>query len=543
MSLSALLARGYFPKELPNPFVTVSFANLVASPSTILKGDFSKVVQSTSRNFPKTQTSKSCRYSHARRGLLRRHMAIPNPIHHFLLCAEVMRNWSTLTSLVNGSRLAATAPVFSPNGRALQGKHLQNRPALARQTRLNNRYILKTDITRFYHSIYTHSIPWAIHSKGAAKADRTPRLYGNHLDYWSRMGQDGQTVGIPIGPDISLLLAELLMHRCDESLVSKIPKIQGHRFIDDYELGFRDRSAAEDAYHLLESCLGQFELALNPKKTDILPLPLPLESLGISTLRRFTFRTTVGREATDIQYYFDKVFELYESDPDDSIINYAVARFRTERIHDNNWPLLESLLLLCIAPEPACLPYILQTIIIRSNAGARINKVELETILNDLIVKHAPLGHSSEVSWALWGCLALGLSINPEAVKVLKSCEDSIIVLLALDCERNGLTLAPLDKTLWESLMTVASLYDEHWLFAYEANVKGWLRGSGRKDFVAADGNFGFLKANGISFYDAGLAAPPTKGAPAPIPKPPAASLIPLEGLDDNFAEYGLPTI
>jgi hypothetical protein len=38
------------------------------------------------------------------------------------------------------------------------------------------------------------------------------------------------------------------------------------------------------------------------------------------------------------------------------------------------------------------------------------------------------------------------------------------------------------------------ALYDEHWLLAYEANVKGWLPSVSGTDHVAADPNFGFLK-------------------------------------------------
>lgn len=34
------------------------------------------------------------------------------------------------------------------------------------------RFIAKTDISRFYHSIYTHAVPWAFHGKDAAKSDR-----------------------------------------------------------------------------------------------------------------------------------------------------------------------------------------------------------------------------------------------------------------------------------------------------------------------------------------------------------------------------------
>lgn len=536
MSLYDLLNRGYFPKELPNPFVTSSFAQLIASNIGALPGDFKLALQSISK-YPKLQSSKCYRYSHARGGpLLRRQLAIPNPLHFSLLCAELAQHWNTLMLYVTGSKVSATAPVLVSKGRALQGKHPQNRPSLRRKTRLNNRYVLQTDITRFYPSIYTHSIPWAIHSKNIAKTDKSAALLGNRIDYWIRMGQDSQTVGIPIGPDTSLLLAEILMHRCDELLASKIPTLQGHRFIDDYELGFRDRTAAEDAYHLLESCLGQYELALNAKKTQILSLPLSLEPQGISNLRRFTFRDSVGRQASDVQYYFDIMFDLHGLSPEEHYIQYGVARLRNQLVNAKNWPLLESLLLLSISCEPACLPYALEVIIKCGNAGASLNRAGLEEVLNSIIIEHCKLGHSSEVAWALWGCLALSLPIDSKAVEFLQLSEDSVIVLLALDCEQNGLTSAPIDKTHWESFMTTASLYDEHWLFVYEANIKGWLRSSRKKDFVALDKNFGFLKQNGISFYDATLTSPKQKEGVAPIPVPPSAALM----LPDDFDHYGL---
>lgn len=68
--------------------------------------------------------------------------------------------------------------------------------------------------------------------------------------------------------------------------------------------------------------------------------------------------------------------------------------------------------------------------------------------------------------------------------------------------------------------MTQDSLYDEHWLLAYEANIKGWLPSAGGVDHVAADVNFGFLKANQVYFYDASLAAPPAAPAIAQVPLP-----------------------
>jgi len=84
-------------------------------------------------------------------------------------------------------------------------------------------------------------------------------------------------------------------------------------------------------------------------------------------------------------------------------------------------------------------------------------------------------------------------------------------------CEQHGLVSKTLDKTLWSSHMSVDALYDEHWLLAYEANVKGWLPSVSGTDHVAADPNFGFLKSRKVFFYDQSRA---TAAGTAPIPLP-----------------------
>ena len=82
-------------------------------------------------------------------------------------------------------------------------------PAGAQQS-VGTRYLLKTDIARFYPSIYTHSVPSALHGKAAARADKKYKLLGNRIDLWLRETQDKQTGGIPIGPDTSFLIGEIL---------------------------------------------------------------------------------------------------------------------------------------------------------------------------------------------------------------------------------------------------------------------------------------------------------------------------------------------
>ncbi|KJR44222.1 hypothetical protein UF75_5394 [Desulfosporosinus sp. I2] len=44
-----------------------------------------------------------------------------------------------------------------------------------------------------------------------------------------------------------------------------------------------------------------------------------------------------------------------------------------------------------------------------------------------------------------------------------------------------------MDVSIWAALMKVEELYDENWLLAYEANVKGWLPSVSGSDYVVTD--------------------------------------------------------
>jgi hypothetical protein len=149
-----VMARGYFPKELPAPFVTAPYATCITA-AVVLPGDFAKTA-SRGNNLPTAQTTL---YSLARGGLLRRPLSICNPLHYFLLCKELMQNWGSIGPRVAGTPLAATTPDFKTTGRAIDGRWPQSaRHELTQSTRLGRRYVLQTDISRFYNSTYTHSI-------------------------------------------------------------------------------------------------------------------------------------------------------------------------------------------------------------------------------------------------------------------------------------------------------------------------------------------------------------------------------------------------
>jgi hypothetical protein len=371
------------------------------------------------------------------------------------------------------------------------------------QNRAGAKLLLRTDISDFYHSIYTHSIPWALHTKPVAKRNHGNALIGNRLDTLIRNSQDGQTMGLPIGPDTSFLIAEIILTAIDAALIAGIADLRGLRFIDDYEFSFRDHVSAEPCLAALQSELLNFELRLNPRKTSLEVTPVTFEPAWLSELRVIgRFRSTVLGEKYDILRYFDKVAEFMKIFPDQHVSKYALASLRQFRAQPQNWRLFEPLLYQAIASEPGAIRELMECLTVNESGGAVIDRNGLGKTLNLIIRESAPLGYDYEAAWAVWGLINFNIGLEPEAAQAVEKSENSVIALLALDANRRGLVPGHLDTSRWEPHMTTDALYEEQWLLSYEANIQGWLPSVGGGDHVAADPNFGFLKRIGVSFYD-----------------------------------------
>jgi hypothetical protein len=123
---------------------------------------------------------------------------------------------------------------------------------------------------------------------------------------------------------------------------------------------------------------------------------------------------------------FQQGFSLYNEHLRDVVLQFAIACLRSVNTGPANWPMFQKLLLLCVIPEPACLPYVLEQIIVRRNAGAGPILGQMEEIANDLIQNHSSLKHSSEVANAVWACLALRLQISDKAVHAVSQSQPEV---------------------------------------------------------------------------------------------------------------------
>ena len=103
----------------------------------------------------------------------------------------------------------------------------------------------------------------------------------------------------------------------------------------------------------------------------------------------------------------------------------------------------------------------------------------LAQVLEDIIVTHAPLGHGSEVGWALWAAIWFKQPLSREVGEAIGGMDDPVVGLTALHA-RDWLLLdlgtAPEE---WAARITAAELYDR----GLAASVRGgtaWLARVGR---------------------------------------------------------------
>lgn len=496
--LSNLLARGYFPKELPPPFNTKSFGAFADTAPVVFHLD------TTKKGSKNNLTSRPAVHNQARTGTLRRKLTIPNPVNQYQIARTVAEGWAELKAACVVSPISLTTPQYLKHGaRAINPRSSFDAIPVARaRSRTASRYLLTTDLSQFYPSIYTHSIPWALHTKAVAKAKATDySLLGNVLDLAIRNGQDKQTIGIPIGPDTSLVIAESILSSVDAQLTGTITR-RGLRYIDDIACGFRTIAEAEETLGLLQHLIGDLQLQLNPKKTRIVELPAELEASWVPHLRLFAFRSSsAGAQQTDLLSYFGRAFELAASQREEAILRYSVQRMRSVNIFEQNWALYESLLLQCLSVEPGTVPAVIGELY-KYHLRMPLDRSRIAESLQQLTEDHAPLHHGSEVVWALWGAICLDCKLDAKVFEKSLMASDPCVALCALHARAAGLITGPVDVSVLEALMHEGELTDAQWLLAYEANVKGWLPNKGGKDFVAAHKHFGPMKAAGVSFYD-----------------------------------------
>ena len=490
------LSRGFFPKELPPLFDTSRFADhMIGNPT---HDDAPKWVD-------------LLHHSHSKYASVRRTLSIPNPHHYYHLSKGLVDSWPGLQTILSGSTLSRTKPIVSAD-RAVEGeKKFLDLPIERATHRASGRYLFKADIASFYPSIYTHSIPWAIHGKTISKNNHAWKgdnmLWGNYIDKWLQVQQSGQTVGIPIGPDTSFVIAETLLCAIDKCIEEKLKNTVGFRFVDDYEFICETLPDAERMLAVLQDALAEYELKLNAPKTQIIELPTDLDTNWTRELSQATFSDNPDLLRVQLTRFFTDAFRLVRAYPGGPVLKYSVRRIAEVNIPDSVKPLVHSLLLQSAVTDSGTLMAALEIFYRDLQGGFSLDTKQLSRSLNAITVRHAPLGHGSEVAWSILAAAVFNARLSQVSADAIAAMSDDVVALTALACEGDSFDVGvQLDKSNWQGLISSKGLHGPHWLLNYEGVGQGWLVAPEGQDPALNDSYFYGLRKGSISFLDLQLA-------------------------------------
>lgn len=497
-----MLSAGYFPKELPPPFSTVSFATFASNNLQYIDDPWAP--------FGKQHyTTLLVRHNLARPGTNRRLLGIPNPINHLRLVRQLEPCLTDIYAITNASPFSSSKPSFNTSGRrAISPKYGSTLSEYKAKVRSGALYIVKVDIARCYPSIYTHSIPWALHTKPIAKSNRGRSLPGNILDKIIRENQDGQTIGLPIGPDTSFLLAELILSSIDARIGTDLAG-RGSRWYDDFEVGFSDEMSANAFCAALELELSEYELETNPLKTEILRLPQPFNDAWYGPLHDFELKSQGKPQAASLIGLFNLAFTFYGTYPKSGVLKYAVKKlYKTvshaggERpvVQEFNWGLAQQLLAQVAVVEPDALPTVLGLISFYEAQGLNPDRKLLQDTLSRVIIQQSNRGFSSDVAWAIWGFIEHGITIPEAPAQVAANLVDDIVALLLLHATSIQLVDGSIDWSMVNLAVSTSNFESEHWLLGYEALKNSWLP-STVTDCLASNSHVTSLISGNVSFY------------------------------------------
>jgi hypothetical protein len=209
-------------------------------------------------------------------------LSLPHPTSQLALSLIIARHYDNIRAVIESSNITLYNTAFGPTEkRAFIGLDFKARGE--RESQILARYpvIMTADIANFFHTIYSHSLPWAVLGKEQVKniresgdkaaRDMLEEHWASQLDLAIQRGNSRETFGIPVGPDTSRIVAEILLsgiHR-NEVFGKVVAGRLAYRLVDDFLIGFEDEGTARRCQDALRRALWDYNLHLNESKTRI----------------------------------------------------------------------------------------------------------------------------------------------------------------------------------------------------------------------------------------------------------------------------------
>lgn len=487
-AFDGLVDFGLFAEKVPPCFTSEGLATKVpAAMARILReansSKLCKLIAKQARGFIRYQTLRDIN--------IPRYLGIPHPQSHVAHCLAIKRCWDQIKKHCAKPAQPISRIFVRETGseRVFVMSYKGQERFEVEEQEINFAtgacYLVHADISTCFPSIYTHSIPWALHGRKKAKKARGDlSLVGNILDKATQNVRDGQTNGLLIGPHTSNIISEVVLTIVDNALLKK-----GHtrltRHIDDYRFYARTHEQAESFIRDLGMALREYELSLNEKKTKILPLPRPQVENWVRELNDFQFPPGPIR-FTSVRSFLDLALELAQRAGTSATLNYAI-KMVPARLNDR------AKRLFVIEAVNLALSYPYLAPLLGEHVFAKHKHTGIETVINTFATELFQTGirriYPDGIAHALYYAIQhnLTLLVSEALLKKAVTIDDCIcdVLLLEYAKRRKLKRLAQAVKKRADNLKGLEPRdQDAFWLLIYQVWSVAELRGNGH-DFLA----------------------------------------------------------
>lgn len=513
--LNGLLNHGLFSEKIPPCFTSDGLAAFV---NGLLAGLLDEAEENALKNALDKRAHDYMRYEALRDSNIPRHMGVPHPEAYAVQALAVAKHWKVIAEHCNQPK-----PAFSRiyvrhvgNGRIFEMNYKGNDRFYLEEEELKWRsgaqFVVESDVASCFPSIYTHSIPWALHGKEVAKKSNSLNgLAGNMLDKCTQNTRDRQTNGLLIGPHASNIISEIVLTKIDADLQG-MGYLRVKRHVDDYRFYASTFEEAERFIKDLGLALRSYEMSLNEKKTKIKALPRPSDEDWVLVLNRHSLPRDGELKYSEIRAYLDLALTCAQALGKSTPLNYAIKVLAKTTSKANP------------SDSGEAVPRNLSLRAKRMYAQEAMNLALAYPYLAPLLDEYVftPYGYdglADNISEFATALVELGLrKLYPDAIAhaiflslkhdfVLGLKDDQLIEIVALDdCVANVLLLeyaklrgrtkvrAVVNSRAKKLLAANARDKDRQWLLIYHAWSKSELKGNGQ-GFLAElkDSGFQFL--------------------------------------------------
>lgn len=493
-----LISHGFFAPELPPCFISEDLAKFRQS---IWKTIFA-IPPKQRGQLPGYQTfiSETSSFYFPRFGRDDRKHGVINPVSYLAIAHTISENFVSLRRITKKSGISSSPLIFDWSGqRALFRPSVDLRDDFRVDLASRSETFIIADIRSFFHSIYTHSIPWSIYGKPWAKKNRKVIEYGNSLDLLCRNAQDGQTIGLPVGPDTSRLLAEIVASAIDTKLRIKLnfKAKDASRYIDDYTIGGSIERSGESLIAALRQTASEFELDLNNDKSEIHSgsfkfnvgwkqaalAHIPRKDLDTKTFHRF----------------FYEVQRICEEQPYINVEKYAFQNARSAFVNALEWPQIQNYLMNAYRGNPSLISFLAEVLILRDKQVGDLDKQKLQSFLTGRIPTLASENRTGEIIWLIFLSIRLKIILPSSAILSLLHIENAMIALLVTYAKHFQFISGTVDFSYWGKSINADGLTGPMWLYVYQSVLLG-INPVGNSEFIKQSPFFSEMFSKKVSF-------------------------------------------